>query len=84
MNVARLPKLMAFGRSDHDQLIAKLQYLTIENQILRGKLPKQISLTHRERRRLIRFGKAARPALRNIISIVQFSTFQRPLITVIR
>ena len=77
MNAAHLPKLLAFARSDQDQLIAQLQYLTIENQILRGKLPKRISLTKRERRRLIRFGKAVGPSLREIISIVQYSTFQK-------
>lgn len=77
MNAPHLPRLLAFGRSDHDQLITQLQYLTIENHILRGKLPKRISLTNRERQRLIRFGKAVGPALRNIISIVQYSTFQR-------
>ena len=33
MNAARLPKMLALGRSDHDQLIAQFQYLTIENQI---------------------------------------------------
>ena len=77
MNAPHLPKLLAFGRSNHDQLIAQLQYLSIENQILRSKLPKRISLTHQERRRLIRFGKAVGPALRNIITIVQYSTFQK-------
>lgn len=77
MNAPHFPKLLAFGRSDQDQLIAQLQFLTVENQILRGKLPKRISLTHRERRRLIRFGKAVGPALRELISIVQYSTFQR-------
>lgn len=77
MNAARLPKLLAFGRSDHDQLIAQLQFLTVENQILRAKLPKRITLTHRERRRLILFGKAVGPALRDIVLVVQYSTFQR-------
>tara|TARA_R110000744_G_scaffold112179_2_gene210430 strand:+ start:30029 stop:31081 length:1053 start_codon:yes stop_codon:yes gene_type:complete len=77
MNAAHLPKLLTFARSDHDQLIAQLQYLTIENQILRGKLPKRISLTKRERRTLIRFGRPVGPALRSIITIVQYSTFQR-------
>ncbi len=77
MNAAHLPKLLAFARSDQDQLIAQLQYLTVENQILREKLPKRISLTKRERRRLIRFGKAVGPALREIISVVQYSTFQK-------
>jgi len=77
MNTPHLPKLLAFGRSNHDQLITQLQYLTIENRILRGKLPKRVSLTKRERRRLIRFGRAVGPALRDIITIVQYSTFQR-------
>ncbi|CAE7757797.1 unnamed protein product [Symbiodinium sp. CCMP2592] len=77
MNPPHLPKLLAFGRSDHDQLITQLQYLTIEHQILRGKLPKRISMTKRERRRLIRFGKKVGPALRDLISIVQYSTFQK-------
>lgn len=77
MHAAHLPKLLAFGRSDHDQLITQLQYLTVENQILRGKLPNRISLTNRERRRLIRFGEAVGPALRDIISVVQFCTFQK-------
>jgi hypothetical protein len=58
-----------FARSDQDQLIAQLQYPTVENQILRGKLTKRVTLTKRERRRLIRIGKAVGPALRDIISV---------------
>ncbi len=77
MNAARLPKMLALGRSDHDQLIAQIQYLTIENKILRSKLPKRVSLTPKERQRLIRFGKAVGDELRHLISIVQFSTFQK-------
>tara|TARA_R110000737_G_scaffold2923_8_gene8922 strand:- start:212981 stop:214030 length:1050 start_codon:yes stop_codon:yes gene_type:complete len=77
MNAARLPKMLALGRSDHDQLIAQIQYLTIENQILRSKLPKRLSLSPKERRRLIQFGKAVGDELRHIISIVQYSTFQK-------
>jgi putative transposase len=77
MNTARLPKMLSLGRSDHDQLIAQIQYLTIENQILRSKLPKRVSLTPKESRRLIRFGKAVGDELRHLISIVQFSTFQK-------
>lgn len=77
MNAARLPKMLALGRSDHDQLIAQIQYLTIENQILRSKLPKRVTLTPKERRRLIRFGKDVGDELRHLISLVQFSTFQK-------
>lgn len=73
--------MLALGRSDHDQLIAQIQYLTIENQILRSKLPRRVSLTPKERRRLIRFGKAVGDELRHLISIVQFSTFQKWLRT---
>ncbi len=76
MNAAHLPKLMAFARSDQDQLIAQLRCLTVENRILRKKLPKRISLAKRERWRLVRFGMAVGPDLREIISVVQYSTFQ--------
>ena len=69
--------MLALGRSDHNQLIAQIQYLTIENKILRSKLPKRVSLTPKERRRLIRFGKAVGDELRHLISIVQFGTFQK-------
>lgn len=33
-----LPKFLAFGLSDHNQLISQHQYLTVENQIFRGKI----------------------------------------------
>lgn len=75
MNTAHLPKLLAFGRSNQVQLAAQLQFLTIKNQILRSKLPKRISLTHRERRRLIRFGKDVGPMQPHNISVVQCNTF---------
>ena len=81
MHAAHLPKVLALDRSDHDQLFAQIQYLTIENQILRSKLPKRVSRTPKERRRLIRFGKAVGYELRHLISIVQFSTFQKWLRT---
>ena len=74
--IAPLLKMLSFGRSSHEDLINQLNYLTIENRILRSKLPERISLTPRERRRLLRFGKPVGPALRHIISVVQYTTFQ--------
>ena len=74
MNTARLPKMVALGWSDHRP---QIHYLTIENQILRSKLPKRVSLTPKARRRLIRFGKAVGDELRHLTSFVQYRTFQK-------
>jgi putative transposase len=77
MTTTPLLKMLSFGRSTHQDLINQINYLTIENRILRSKIPKRISLTARGRRRLLRFGKPVGPTLRHIISIVQYTTFQR-------
>lgn len=74
--IASLFKMLSFGRSSHADLINQLNYLTIENRILRSKLPKRITLTSRERQRMLRFGKPVGPAHRHIISAVQYTTFQ--------
>ncbi len=44
---APLLKMLSFGQSSHEDLINQLNYLTIENKILRSKLPERISLTTR-------------------------------------
>ena len=77
MLTSPLLKMLSFGRSTHEDLINQINYLTIENRILRSKLPKRISLTRRERRRLLRFGVPVGPALNHIISVVQYTTFQK-------
>ena len=65
------------GCSSHDELILQIQYLTVENRILRSKLPQRVRLDDRDRRKLIRFGKPLGPALKHLISIVQYTTFQK-------
>jgi putative transposase len=66
-----------FARASRNQLIAQLEYLRIENQILRGKLPKRIHITPGERARLLKFGKPLGSAIRQLISIVHPRTFAR-------
>jgi hypothetical protein len=48
---APLRKMLSFGRSSHEDLVNQLNYLTIENMILRSKLPKRFLLTSQERLR---------------------------------
>jgi putative transposase len=59
------------------ELARQVQYLKVENQILRAKLPKRITVTPAERTRLIRFGKPLGSAIRALITIVTPRTFSR-------
>src|ERR1019366_9770555 len=56
---------------------SQIQYLKIENEILRGKLPKRIAVSLRERNRLLKYGKLVGAAISQLISIVSPRTFQR-------
>lgn len=62
---------------DRDELARQVQYLKVENQILRSKLPKQLEVTREERARLLKFGKLVGPVIRELISIVHPKTFAR-------
>jgi putative transposase len=55
----------------------KIQFLLIENDILRGKLPDRITITSAERNRLLKYGKLVGSAISNLITIVTPRTFQR-------
>ncbi len=70
------PLLAFLLQISHSSLVRQIAYLKLENQILRSKLPKHISLTSFERQALIKFGKPLGDSLRAIISIVQFRTFR--------
>lgn len=59
------------------QLVRQVEYLKAENQILRSKFSKRITVTAAERQRLIKLGKAAGSALKHLISIVGIRTFNR-------
>jgi putative transposase len=59
------------------QLARMVEYLKEENRILRSKLPKCITVTLRERNRLIKLGKKVGSAIRELITIVSPRTFAR-------
>ncbi|MEX2373762.1 MAG: hypothetical protein WD800_08160 [Dehalococcoidia bacterium] len=45
------------AHATHRELAAQVQYLKVENVVLRSKLPKRITVTAAERARLVKFGK---------------------------
>ena len=55
----------------------QIQYLKVENEILRSKAPKRITTTAEDKYRLIRYGLPLGGKLKKIINIVHYSTFRR-------
>ena len=47
--------LMLIGKMVYSRLIKEMEYLKVENQIMRKKLNKYIRLTPTERRRILKF-----------------------------
>ena len=58
-------------------LAQQVQFLKNENQILRGKLPKRITVTPQKRQRLIKYGRPLGAAIKHLIGIVSPCTFLR-------
>jgi hypothetical protein len=73
-----LQRLLILLTTGKDQEPAQIiQFLLVENQILRSKLPKRISLNPADRRRLLKYGKPLGKAIREFITIVSPRTFLR-------
>jgi putative transposase len=71
------PILHLIARATHDELARQVQYLKVENEILRSRLPRRIIVTPVERMRLLRFGTLVGPTIRELITIVSPRTFAR-------
>ena len=71
------PLLFLLAHSTHAELSRQVQYLRVENRILRDKLPRSVRLTDRERQRLLRYGLPLGPAIKDNISVVTPRTFAR-------
>src|SRR5438132_2754309 len=71
------PLLLLLASATDRELARHIQYLKEENRILRGKLPQRITVTPRERQRLLRFGRAVGAAIKELITIVSPRTFAR-------
>lgn len=57
------------GKMTHSNLIRQIEYLKVENEILRSKLPKRITTTPAEKRRLIKYGFPLGGQIKNVIPI---------------
>jgi putative transposase len=62
---------------DERKLAQTVEYLREENRILRNKLPDRITVTPRERARLVKFGRPLGTAIAGVITIVSQRTFAR-------
>lgn len=71
------PLLLLLAGSTDKELARQVQFLKVENQILRSKLPKRITVTAAERQRLLKFGRAVGRGINHLISIVTPRTFAR-------
>lgn len=69
--------LRLMNHADARDLLAQIEFLKLENEILRSRLPKQIRLTREERSRLLRCGRRIGAAVKDLITIVTPRTFAR-------
>lgn len=58
-------------------LVRQIEYLKVENRILRSKLGAQVRTTYQEKLKLIRYGLRLGGKIKNLISIVNYTTFRR-------
>ena len=68
--------LVIAGATQRD-LARQIRYLKVENEVLRSKLPAWITVTRKERQRLLKFGAKLGRAIRQLVTIVAPSTFLR-------
>jgi putative transposase len=72
------PLLFMLAGSTEDQLIRQIEFLNAENEMLRKRVPrKRIFREPDQRAKLLKLGKELGPAIRQLISIVSYSTFRR-------
>lgn len=70
------PLLFFLAKCTRNQLIRQNEWLKVENEMLRERVPKKrIFLTSEEKERLLKLGKPIGPGLRHLITIVSYGTF---------
>lgn len=70
--------LLALIASATDKELAKyVEFLKVENKILRSRISGQIHTTYEERKRLLKYGKPLGRAIESLISIVIPTTFKK-------
>jgi len=71
------PLILMLANLGKSELARHIQYLKAENEILRAKLPKRVTVTRAARRRLLKLGQKIGPAIKHLITIVTYRTFLR-------
>jgi putative transposase len=71
------PLFALFASATDSQLAKVVEYLKAENRILRDRLPKRLTVTSRERNRLVKLGSKLGSAIRDLITIVTPRAFAR-------
>jgi putative transposase len=69
--------LLVIAGSTQKDLARQIKFLKVENEILRGKLPKRITITPKERWRLTKFGQRLGKSIHELTTIVAPSTLLR-------
>jgi len=67
--------LSLLGKMTQENLNQQIEYLRVENEILRKRVSKCIRPTAVEKRKLLKFAIPLGKNIRNIISIVKYETF---------
>lgn len=65
------------GKMTHSNLLRQIEFMKVENEILRSKLPKRVTTSPAEKRRLIKYGLPLHGQIKSVISIAGYSTFRR-------
>ena len=71
------PLLLLLAKLSESELLHTIQFLKTENEMLRSRLPRSVRTTPAERSRLLKLAKPLGNAVKELISIVTFRTFQR-------
>jgi len=71
------PLFRMLANSTQRELAAQVRYLKEENRVLRSRLGSKITVTPRERRRLVQLGRRIGPAMKDLITVVGYRTWQR-------
>ena len=69
--------LFVIAGATQRHLARQVGYLKVENEVLRSKLPPRITVTAKERQRLLKFGAKLDKAIHQFVTIVTPGTFLR-------
>ncbi|QDU76833.1 Integrase core domain protein [Bremerella volcania] len=69
--------LLLIAGATQQELARQVRYLKVENEILRSKLPKRVTLTPKEKNRLAKFAAKLGSALNELATIAHPSTIRR-------